>query len=117
MGTKRETVSFKINEGKIENLRPGTQYAIVVAGIKNGNQGKQHSMIYQWTVPNPVDPNSVTTDTRVDAMANHQVDIYFDPPELGRADNLLVEAKVTPKNSMRSSCVLTLSLMFISYYF
>ena len=85
MGTKRETVSFKINEGKIENLRPGTQYAIVVAGIKNGNQGKQHSMIYQWTVPNPVDPNSVTTDTRVDAMANHQVDIYFDPPELGRA--------------------------------
>ena len=70
----------------LQGLKPGTQYAMHVAGMRNGNKGKAHPYIFEWTVPNAVDATSVTTNTRVDSRANHQVDIYFDPPNVGGHD-------------------------------
>jgi len=93
-GVERRTEAFRINQGTITGLKPGTNYAIIASGVRNGNRGKNHPYIFPWTVPNAVDVSTITTNTRVDANANHQVDIYFDPPKVGGHDSFKAGLKI-----------------------
>ncbi|CAG5104644.1 Oidioi.mRNA.OKI2018_I69.chr1.g1417.t1.cds [Oikopleura dioica] len=84
--SNRKTVSFKINQGRIVGLQPGTGYTILVQGSRKGNAGKSKA-VRAWTKPNPVNPDSIVSSTRVDSDANHQIDIFFDPPSIGGHDS------------------------------
>ncbi|CBY22190.1 unnamed protein product [Oikopleura dioica] len=84
--SNRKTVSFKINQGRIVGLQPGTGYTILVQGSRKGNAGKSKA-VRAWTKPNPVNADSIVSSTRVDSDANHQIDIFFDPPSIGGHDS------------------------------
>ena len=104
---ERRTEAFRINEGTINGLKPGTNYAIIASGVRNGNKGKSHPYIFPWTVPNAVDVATITTNTRVDVNANHQVDIYFDPPKVGGHDSfklVLREKSVKESDCSETNC-------------